>query len=540
MDYTKHFSAKKTPQTQAIPGKKMIKNAAGGFGFKVSPMHQLGRFLILGTEGGSYYAGEHEMTIDNATNLVATIKNEGVRVVDKILEISDSGRAPKNNAALFALAVCTAPEIADVETRRAAFKALPKIARISTHLFQFIDYMKHFRGFGKLAQQGVQDWYQLKDAKQLEFQMVKYRQRLGWTHNDVLRLAKPVPISHEHDQLYEFAKNGVIESEHQFNLIEGFIRIQQAETVKEAVKLISDFRLPMETVPTQFKKDPAIWEALLPQLPITATIRNLRNMAKSGFLTQFSDASKTVADRIASPEGIRKGRVHPIQFLNAILNYPIGKVRLVGSAFGNIGHAVDSEFPVCTNVTEALNEGFHLGFGNVTPSNKNTMLALDISGSMGWNWAIGMKGITPAEASAAMALITVNVEPNHMIGVFEGTFKPFNKIKKGMQVDAAVKALKGLPFGGTDLASPIYWALANKVPVDMFQCYTDNETWAGSIHPSQALDNFCAKMGRPAKFASVAMTATENSVADPNNPQMLDVIGFDTATPEILSRFAEM
>jgi len=36
------------------------------------------------------------------------------------------------------------------------------------------------------------------------------------------------------------------------------------------------------------------------------------------------------------------------------------------------------------------------------------------------------------------------------------------------------------------------------------------------------------------------MTATENSVADPNNPQMLDVIGFDTATPEILSRFAEM
>ena len=68
--------------------------------------------------------------------------------------------------------------------------------------------------------------------------------------------------------------------------------------------------------------------------------------------------------------------------------------------------------------------------------------------------------------------------------------------------------------------------------------YTDSETWAGKIHPKQALDQYRQKMGIPAKVVVVGMTATEFSIADPNDAGMMDVVGFDTAAPNLIRDFA--
>jgi len=541
MDYTKHFSTKSTPQTDTIPGKKMEPNNSGGFGFKVSPMQQLERFLILGTEGGSYYVTEKKLTIDNAKNIVDLIAKDGEAVVNKVFEISDQGRAPKNSPALFVLALCTAPDFASVETRRRAFDLMPRIARTSTHMFEFVEYMQQFRGWGAMAQNGVKAWYQDKEPSQLEYQMVKYRQRNGWTHNDVLRLTKPVPRTDLHSQLYGFAKNDGIEGEHTFPLITGYSLIKEAASAAAAAKIVNDFRLPMEAIPTQFKKEPVVWEALLPHLPITATIRNLRNMAKSGFMVPMSDVAKTVAERISNSDGIKKGRVHPVQFLNALLNFPTGSPRQInhGGNPNSYGGA-EGAWLVDTGVVAALNEGFQASFQTVVPSNKRFMLALDVSGSMAWQWCMGMQGLTPREASAALALITVNTEPNNFIGIFQQQFTQFTDIKAGMSIDAAVKAVSNISFGGTNVASPIVWALKNKLPVDMISCYTDNETYWRDIHPCQALENYRNQMGIDTKFISVSMCANTTTVADPSDPRMLDIVGFDTATPKIISEFVNM
>ena len=60
-------------------------------------------------------------------------------------------------------------------------------------------------------------------------------------------------------------------------------------------------------------------------------------------------------------------------------------------------------------------------------------------------------------------------------------------ISPRMRLDDVIQKTDGLPFGGTDCALPMLWAAENKVPVDIFCVYTDSETWAGGIHPSQAL-----------------------------------------------------
>ena len=81
------------------------------------------------------------------------------------------------------------------------------------------------------------------------------------------------------------------------------------------------------------------------------------------------------------------------------------------------------------------------------------------------------------------------------------------------------------------------YALERKIQVDAFIVYTDSETWAGKIHPSQALRQYREKTGIPAKLIVVGMVANEFSIADPNDTGMFDVVGFDTATPNLMSDF---
>ena len=66
---------------------------------------RLDRFLILGSEGGSYYASERKLTRENAEAVLRCIAADGARVVARIVAVSDAGRAPKNDPALFALAL---------------------------------------------------------------------------------------------------------------------------------------------------------------------------------------------------------------------------------------------------------------------------------------------------------------------------------------------------------------------------------------------------------------------------------------------------
>ena len=73
--------------------------------------------------------------------------------------------------------------------------------------------------------------------------------------------------------------------------------------------------------------------------------------------------------------------------------------------------------------------------------------------------------------------------------------------------------------------------------MDAFYVYTDNETWAGAVHPVKALQQYRQQTGIPAKLVVVGMTATGFSIADPNDAGMLDVVGFDAGVPALMADF---
>lgn len=92
-------------------------------------------------------------------------------------------------------------------------------------------------------------------------------------------------------------------------------------------------------------------------------------------------------------------------------------------------------------------------------------------------------------------------------------------------------------MGGTDCAQPIIYAKKKNLDVDTFIVYTDNETWAGNIHPSKALKDYRQSSGINSKLIVCGMCATSFTIADPDDAGMLDMVGFDAAAPEIIKNF---
>ncbi len=527
------LNTKQTPQNQPIPGKRQVANSAGGYSFPLDHWKRLQRFLVLGSEGGTYYITEKALTLENANNVLACIQEDGLRVVREIVAISKAGRAPKNDPAIFVLALVAAK--GNLAERRAALASLPDVCRTGTHLFQFAEIIQSLRGWGRGLRHGMAGWYQMRDARGLAYQAVKYRQRNGWTHTDMLRLAHPKPVTAAHGAIYKWvthredsawALDITAPTDEALAFIWAFEKMQQAQDVATVIRLIEAYDLPREALPTQWLNEAAVWEALLVKMPLTAMIRNLGVMAKVGLLTAMSDAEDTVLKRLGDADGLRKARIHPIAVLSALRVYGQGR-----------GIRGDGQWTPTARITDALDNAFYKAFQNVEPANQRIMLALDVSGSMAGGIIAGVPGLTPRDASAAMALVTAKTEPRYSMVSFQNTIVPLN-ISANMRLDDVTKMTSGLPFGATDCAQPMLYALEHKMKVDMFVVYTDSETWSGTIHPVQALVQYREKMGIAAKLVVVGMTSNGFSIADPNDAGMMDVVGFDSAAPQVISDFA--
>lgn len=403
--YQKHFVTRITPQTQPIPGAGQVLNAAGGYAWAVDHWARLDRFLVLGTEGGTYYIGEHPLTVENAQAVMACIRADGPRAVQRIVAVSEGGHAPKQAPALFALAI--AASLGDAPTRQAALGALPRVARTGTHLFHFLAYAEAFRGWGRGLRRAAAAWYTEKPARALAYQAVKYQQRDGWSHRDVLRLAHPAPPTAQHAILFHWMVKGwygvgaAPHPEEDVRLIWAFERAKRVERVAEMVELIEHYDLPWEATPSQFLGEAAIWHALLPRLPLTALLRNVARMTANGALVAGNAEMTTVTQKLGDQETLRKARVHPIAVLAALSTYARGR--------GVRGSLTWTPIP---EVLDALDRAFYLAFGNVKATGKRIVLALDVSASMGGGLIAGVPGLTPRVASAAMALVTAAVEPH--------------------------------------------------------------------------------------------------------------------------------
>jgi len=543
INYAKLFNRRVTPQSRPIPGSTQVRNSADGYSWEMDDWTRFDRFLILGAEGGTYYITERDLVKQNHDAVVRCIKQDGIRAVNRIVAISDSGRAPKNDPAIFALALVATH--GNAEVKALAFQNLPKVCRIGTHLFHFAEYVNALRGWGRGLRHAVARWYVGREAEDLARQAVKYQQRDGWSHSDLLRLAHPKAPSVQHDAVFRWMLAGAeslgerevkrkVRGEDRVaryaavgelpKFIEAFEQAKQASSRDEIVKLITEHDLPREAIPTQWLNEVAVWDALLARMPMTAMIRNLGKMTSIGLVQQFSDAARLIVRKLGDEAVLKRARIHPMAVLIAEKVYAQGR--------GEKGSLTWQPVP---KIIDALDAAFYATFQNVEPCGKPVLLALDVSGSMGGGSVAG-SCLTPREASAAMALVTAATEEEYHIMGFSNRFVPLN-FSPRMRLDDVVQRISNLPFEATDCALPMIWARENEVNVSAFITYTDSETWAGHIHPAQALRQYRSEFVGNAKSVVVGMTSNGFTIADPKDRGMLDVVGFDTTAPAVMADF---
>jgi 60 kDa SS-A/Ro ribonucleoprotein len=515
-------SVRRTPQSQAADPRQ-VPDSAGGFTFTAGKTARLHRFLTLGTDGGTYYASERDITRANAAVVLSWARDRAAELTAEVVAISQAGRAPRSNPALFALAA--AASLGDGEGRRAALDALPLVARTGTHLYVFARYVQQFRGWGRGLRRAVGSWYTGKDAESLAYQVLKYRQREGWTHRDLLRLSHPAATG-AHRPLCDFICGRDADLV-ELPLVQAFISAQAASTADAWVALIgANPSLSWEMLPDAALTEPRVWHALIDAgLPQAALMRQLPRLTRLGVIGPNDlGTTQRVAAQLASPSRLVKARVHPVNVLVALRTYASG-----------ISARGQATWEPVSRVTDALDAAFYAAFAAVEPAGKRTMLALDVSGSM-TQPASGLP-LSCREATAALALVTAATEPQAFVAAFTTHLSPLD-ISPRQRLDDAIRKVSNLPFGGTDCAQPVLWALASGTEVDHFSVMTDNETWAGHVHPHQALREYREKTGINARMSVVGMTATDFTIADPDDPGTLDVAGFDSAVPSLLADFA--
>src|SRR5213593_2655454 len=283
------------------------------------------------------------------------------------------------------------------------------------------------RGWGRGLRNAVGRWYVSREADALAVQAVKYQQRDGWSHGDLLRLAHPKAPSREHEAVFRWMLTGAdslgerevnrkVRGENRMakyaavgelpKFIEAFEQAKKAASKDEIVKLITEHDLPREAIPTQWLNEVAVWEALLKRMPMTAMIRNLGKMTAVGLIKPFSEAKKLVVRKLKDEAALKRSRIHPLAVLVAQKIYAQGH-----------GDKGALKWSPVSAIVDALDAAFYATFANVEPCGKPVLLALDVSGSMGCCSVAG-SCLTPREASAAMALINAATEPEHEIIAF--------------------------------------------------------------------------------------------------------------------------
>ncbi|NWW92808.1 RO60 protein, partial [Rhynochetos jubatus] len=504
---------------------KQVPNSESGYVWDVTDMNRLQRFLCFGSEGGTYYIKEQKLGFENAEALIRLIEEgRGCEVVQEIKTFSQEGRAAKQEPLLFALAVCS--QCSDAKAKQAAFKAVPEVCCIPTHLFAFVQFKKDLKEgmkcgmWGRALRKAVADWYNGKNGMAVALAVTKCKQRSGWSHKDLLRLSHLKPASEGIAIVTKYITKGwkdvqvaykdkevSAETEKLLKYLEAVEKVKHTKDELEVTHLIEEYGLVKEHLLTNHLKSKEVWKALLKEMPISVLLRNLGKLTANSVLEPRGSEVAIVCERLRNEKLLKKSRIHPFHILVALESYKAGH----GSR-GKLWWHPDED------ILEALDASFYKTFKTVEPTGKRFLIAVDVSASM--TQKVLGSVLNASTVAAAMCMVVVRTEKDSHIVAFSQEIVPC-PVTADMTLPQVLVKMYETPMGTTDCSLPMIWAQKTQTAADVFIVFTDNETFAGNTHPATALREYREKMGIPAKLIVCGMTSSSFAIADPDDRGML-------------------
>jgi 60 kDa SS-A/Ro ribonucleoprotein len=449
-------------QMMPIPGKEMVKNNAGGYGFKVSDEQFVTRLLVLGT-GANYYKPNHEATLDSFNGLNELLVKNPDMVLDTISKVYESGSAPKIDYQLMALAVASCSKDQSVRTKALA---LVEKLRILSHAYSWKGYQKTIsgtKGFGRAVKRSINKMLVNMSPMKFAYQVTKYQQRKvgdeSWAILDLLRCCHPNPnsLTHESQVVLRYVTKGAekaFELANEFGIqnspvvqylqavndvkkLEKTVEVQveplteiadstslvnqvysalynmsfsnvtpvhenkPVHNTEKICELIYTHNLPREVLPTWALNDINVWKALLVSKDLTNIKMPLTALIRN--LGQMTSKQIFSGDNGLLIAKMVASKLIDYTSLKRAKIHPVQLLianKMYKNGHGDKGSLTWSPLEC---ISKALWDGFYVAAGATKPTGKRIFHAIDCSGSM-TSPIPSCPLLTSMEAAAVMAL----------------------------------------------------------------------------------------------------------------------------------------
>jgi 60 kDa SS-A/Ro ribonucleoprotein len=494
-----------------------IQNEAGGRAYAFSPEHALAQYAVTGTMHNTFYATADEQ-LGTILSLVEKVSPEFV--ARTAVYCRERGFMKDVPALLVAYLAKK-----DVGLMKAVF---PRVVDNGKMLRNFVQIVRSGamgrKSFGTAPKRAAQAWFASRTPETI------FRNALGAQPSmaDVIKMVRPAPKNDAgqkdavREALYGYLIGKSVDAEQLPPVVKAF------EAFKKGEGAVPDVPFEMLTALELTKEH---WATIAKTMTWTQTRMNLNTLRRKGV---FEDEAMVtlVAERLRSPEAIRRARAFPYQLLAAF-------------------RAAGAEMPGA--LRNALQDALEIATENVPSIPGKTYVCPDVSGSMA-SPVTGHRGSATSAVRCvdvaglvAASLLRRNANAE-VIAFTDDVVKMPRPINPRDSVMTNAQYLASLPSGGTACSAPLRHLNARGAKGDLVVYVSDNQSWADFARKGAAphtrgtimaeeWERFRARNPQAKLVLIDLQPYGSTQVAERSD--VLNVGGFSDAVFEIVSLFAK-
>lgn len=470
---------------------------------------------------------------ENAEEIFNLAKNNK-NIIDILIDISQQNFIHNHDTIIFALAIF-AHHGKSLSLRQKAFNSVVNICIEFEDLLKFIKFSKQIvrnsKCWSQMMRYAIRNWYDNTISSKLVSSITKSPD----LHKKVLKNIRYSPSKYILQLLFKYIKYGwtSICNTSNNDIEQVFLDIKAFEYAKTATEdqliyLIQNYRLDAEHIPLSMLSSSRVWKAILENMSVIEILQNFNN-----FINVRLFDHPTAVNIV-------------IKLLSHKNTYNINSfvILTVWQTYAKGNHNNNTWLPN-KQIIDVLCYAFYNSISDIIPTNKRLMVVLDILPSITLQAIKGFGSLTFYDIAIAMAMIIAQIENNpYIIGSRKQIYKLDieridslrsikNKIANLSCVINSEEKIKPV----SPYSDPIMYALSNKINIDAFIIYyTNKESY--NLHKSlYKLKEYRTKININAKLIIVKMSEEKYKIANFTDSGLLEIVGFDITTPEIIRRF---
>lgn len=527
--FNRHAARKTQAAKPSSPRAADTTNAAGGVAYKLSDKQALAQMAATGCFNRTFHVSAEEQ-LETITQLAMSLPAEFVAKV--AVYARDKGYMKDAPAYL----VAALAKRREHDLLRKVFPRVIDNGKMLRNIAQMVrgGTLGEGRSFGRSLKTLIEKWINDSSPKRLVNATVGNSPSMA----DIIRMVHPKPANAERRALYGWALGKEVNKADLPQIVRDLLAWNEAKGELPAAPDV-EFRLL-----TGEQLSDAAWAGIARNMSWNQLRMNLNTLARHNVFKDRSLA-ELLAERLGSPEEVRKAKVFPYAIMTAWL-------------------CADEGVPAV--VKNALRDAVELSISNVPRLEQKIAVCIDVSGSMSFSITGHRKGATSAvrcvDVAALIGAVMLRNCPHTTVLPFDTSVHQVHLKRETNVVDIAARlAISG---GGTACSVPLAELNKRGAKVDLVLMVSDNESWADSAMAARpeaytswlngrgstghfshgsptafAQEWFTLKQRCPnAKLVCIDLTPNTSAQA-PTALDVLNVGGFSDAVFDVVSSFLE-